>query len=167
VSTAIGSFEVLEEAGNSLASPSRLVARFLGVEAGQHKRNVRVKSILEVTGKAVADNLAEMAKVLPQISKSISAARMSEATLSEVRDELAFLIKLYLSVRERENRIGPGSAPDVPVVRRLFGSMSPDDQATAILLWWASRKVPGWRERIHELREAVTEAVKQRQRGGV
>lgn len=164
-SASIGSFELTEDATTGPASPARLLARMLGVEAGQHKQRVPLSPILEVTGEAAAENLAAMAKALPQISGSISAATLSEATLSEARDELAFLINSYLSVRENEKRITPGSTPDIPLVRQLFGNLSPDDQASAILIWWASREVPGWRERLLELRQAVALAVEQRQRG--
>jgi hypothetical protein len=165
-STAIGSFEVSEDEASGPASPTRILARFLGVEAGHHKRRVPLSAILEVTGEAVVENLAAMAKVLPQISRLMSTARLSETVLSEVREELVSLRRLYLSVRESEGRIEPRSTPDIPLVRQLFGNLSLDGQASAILIWWASRKVPGWRERLHELRQAVMEAVKQRQRGG-
>jgi hypothetical protein len=165
-STAIGSFELPEDATNSPASPTRVLARLLGVEAGQHKRHVPLSSIIEVSGGAVAENLAAMAEVLPQISKSISVSRLSKAVLLEVHDELAFLRNSYLSVRESERRIEPRSVPDIPLVHQLFGSLSPDDQASAILIWWASRKVPGWRERLAKLRQAAMAAVKQRQNSG-
>jgi hypothetical protein len=165
-STAIGSFEVSEDAANGPANPARVLARLLGVEAGQHKRRVPLSSIIEVTGGAAAENLAAMAKVLPQIAKSISVARLSKAVLLEVHQELAFLRHSYLSVRESERRIEPRAAPDIWLVQRLFESLSPDDQASAILIWWASRKVPGWRERLAELRQAATVAGKQRQNDG-
>ena len=90
----------------------------------------------------MAENLAAMAKVLPQIAKSISVARLSTAVLLEIHQELALLRNSYLSVRESERRIEPRSAPDIGLVHRLFESLSPDDQASAILIWWASREVP-------------------------
>jgi hypothetical protein len=165
LSTAIGSFEVSEDGASGPASPTRILARLLGVEAGHHMRRIPLSPILEVTGEAVVENLAAMAKVLPQISRSVSMARLSETVLSEVRDELVFLRKFYLSVRESEGRNEPRSAPDVPFVRQAFGNLSLDGQAAAILLWWASRKVPGWRERLHELRQAVVLAVEQTKSG--
>jgi hypothetical protein len=165
LSTAIGSFEVSEDGASGPASPTRILARLLGVEAGHHMRRIPLSPILEVTGEAVVENLAAMAKVLPQISRSVSMARLSETALSEVRGELVFLRKLYLSVRESERRDEPRSTPDVPFVRQAFGNLSLDGQAAAILLWWASRKVPGWRERLHELRQAVVLAVEQTKSG--
>ena len=88
LAAAIGSFELSEDAASGTRSPTRILARLLGVEAGQHKRRVPLSPILEATGEAVEENVASMAKLLPQISKSISGTRLSEAALSEVRDEL-------------------------------------------------------------------------------
>ncbi len=155
ISAMSGAFNLSEGEANELADPAHVMARLVGTEPAKHKARVPSSPILAVTGQAVAENLAAMTDQLPQIVLSLSPEGITEAQLASARNELAFLISSFLSLRENEARITPGSTPDVKLVRQIFSDLSPKEQATALLIWLAVRNIPGWRENLEALRQGV------------
>jgi hypothetical protein len=61
-----------------------------------------------------------------------------------------------LSVRQKEDRIVPGSNPDLAVIKQVFGDLASKEQAVMLLLWLAVRNIPGWRENLNAMRQRVT-----------
>ncbi len=110
---------------------------------------------LAVTGQAVAENLEAMADQLPLIVLSLSPEGIAEAQLASARSELAFLLGSFLSLREYEARIAPGSTPDAKLVRQIFSDLSPTEQAVGLLIWMVVRNIPGWSENLEALRQSV------------
>jgi hypothetical protein len=110
--------------------------------------------VLNVTGRAVAENLEAMTQFLPRIASSISPDTIIEPVFASARDEFTFLAHLYLSVRQNEARIVPGSTPDLALLRQLFENLVPEEQAGLLLIWLTVREIPGWRENLDALRQA-------------
>jgi hypothetical protein len=155
ISTAIGAFTVSEGESGELADPTHILSRLLGVTPGRHKTAVPPSPLLSVTGRALAENLEAMAQFLPQIARSISADTVTEVALASAREELTFLAHLYLSVRQNEARIAPGSTPDLALLRQLLERLGPKEQAALLLVWLGVRNIPGWRENLDVLRQGV------------
>ena len=154
ISSAIGALDIVEAEVRESADPTQILSRLLGSAPGRHKAAVPASPLLSVTGKALAENLAAMAKFLPQVTSSISPDTISEPVFASARDELSFLAHSYLSVRENEARIAPGSTPDLPLLRQLFQDLKPEEQAGLLLIWLVVRDSPGWRENLDALRQA-------------
>jgi hypothetical protein len=155
ISTGIGAFTITEgETGESL-DPTHILSRLLGAKPGRHKAAVPPSPLLSVNGSAVAENLEAMAQFLPRIASSISPAGISEAELASARDEFIFLLRSFLSVRQNEARITPGSTPDLALLRQLLERLGPKEQAALLLIWLAVRSIPGWRENLDVLRQGV------------
>jgi hypothetical protein len=106
---------------------------------------------VEVTGAAVGKNLEAMASFLPLIATSPSPDAITEAELASARNELVFLLQSYLSVRQKEDRIVPGSTPELAVIKQVFGDLAPKEQAVMLLIWLAVRNISGWRENLDAL----------------
>ena len=155
LSAVIGALKFSESAAGESADPSQILSRLLGTEPGRHKAAVPPSPFVSVTGRAVAENMEAMARFLPRIATSISAETISEADLVSARNELIFLMHSYLSVRQNEARIVPGSTPDLKLLRQLFGDLKQKEQAALLLIWLAVRDVPGWRENLEALRQRV------------
>jgi hypothetical protein len=68
---------------------------------------------------------------------------------------LTFLAHSYLSVRQNEARIVPGSTPDLMLLEQLFERLGPKEQAALLLVWFAVRNIPGWRENLDVLRHGA------------
>jgi hypothetical protein len=151
----IGAFKLSEDGANESAGPAHVLARLVGTEPAKHKARIPSSPVLAVTGQAIAENLAAMAGQLPQIVHSLSPEGITEAQLASARDELVFLINSFLSLRENEARITPGSTPDIKLVRQIFSDLSPTQQAVALLIWLAVRNIPGWRENLDALWQGV------------
>jgi hypothetical protein len=154
ISTAIGAFTITEGETGELADPTHILSRLLGVTPGRHKAAVPPSPLLSVTGRALAENLEAMAQFLPRIASSISPDTITESAFASAREELTFLAHSYLSVRQNEARIAPGSTPDLALLRQLFERLGPKEQAALLLIWLAVRSIPGWRENLDVLRQA-------------
>jgi hypothetical protein len=155
ISALIGSLDLSEGEASEAADPAHVLARLVGTEPAKHKARIPSSPFLAVTGQAVAENLAAMANQLPHIVRSLSPEGITEAQLASARNELAFLLSSFLSLREYEARITPGSTPDVKFVRQVFSDLSSTEQAIALLIWLAVRNIPGWRENLNALRQGV------------
>jgi hypothetical protein len=155
VSSAIGAFTISEGETGEATDPTHILSRLLGVTPGRHKAAVTPSPVLSVTGRALAENLEAMAQFLPQIASSISPDTITESELSSAREELTFLAHSYLSVRQNEARIAPGSTPDLALLRQLFERLGPEEQASLLLIWLAVRGIPGWRENLDVLRQGA------------
>jgi hypothetical protein len=155
ISAMIGGFKLSDRGANESADPAHLLARLVGTEPAKNKARIPSSPFLTVSGQAVAENLEAMADELPQIVLSLSPEGITEAQLASARNELVFLINSFLSVRENEARITPGSTPDVKLIRRIFSDLSPKEQAIALLIWLSVRNIPGWRENLEALRQSV------------
>jgi hypothetical protein len=153
-SSAIGAFKVSEGAVGESADPMHVLSRLLGTQPGQHKAAVPPSPVLKVTGRLVAENLEAMAQFLPGIASSILPDTISEHVFASARDELSFLAHSYLSVRQNEARIAPGSTPDLPLLRQLLQNLRPEEQAALLLIWLVVRDSPGWHENLDALRQA-------------
>ena len=160
ISTAIGAFTIAEGEAGELADPTHILSRLLGVTPGQHKAAVPPSPLLSVTGRALAENLEAMAQFLPRIASSISPDTITESAFASAREELTFLANSYLSVRQNEARIAPGSTPDLALLRQLFERLGPKEQAALLLIWLAVRNIPGWRENLDVLRQGVLAELK-------
>jgi hypothetical protein len=154
VSSAIGAFEISESTPGGTADPRYLLSRLLGTVPANHQAAPPTSPLLSVTGKAVAENLATMARFLPRIASSVSSDDIAESAFASSRDELTFLAHAYLSIRENEARIAPGSTPDLPLLRQLFQSLRPEEQVGLLLIWLVVHDSPGWRENLDTLRQA-------------
>jgi hypothetical protein len=154
ISAAIGAFQVSEGVTGEIGDPIHVLSRLLGTEPGRHKAAVPPSPVLSVTGNAVAENLEAMTQFLTLIPGSISPDTVKESEFTSARDELSFLARSYLSVRQDEARIAPGSTPDLALTRQLFENLAPKEQAVLMLIWLAVRSIPGWRENLDELRAA-------------
>ena len=155
-SAAIGAFNAGGYVGDESGGPARVLSRLLGTEPGRHKASIPSSPLLEVTGQAVAENLEAMAKFLPRIASSISPDDISEREFASARDEVRFLVQAYLSVRQNEARIAPGSTPDAELIKQLLGNLPPTEQAMLFLSWLGVREGTGWRETLSSLRRGVT-----------
>jgi hypothetical protein len=160
ISAATGAFEVNEGATGETADPVRILSRLLGTEPGRHKAAVPPSPFLSVSGRAVAENLEMMAQFLPRVANSMSPDTITESAIASARDEFALLAHSYLSVRQNEARIQPGSTPDLALIGQLFERLGPRKQAALLLIWLAVRDVQGWRENLHALREGVLAELK-------
>ena len=78
---------------------------------------------------------------------------ISEREFASARDELSFLVQAYLSVRQNEARIAPGSTPD-RALRQLLGIFRQTEQAMLFLIWLGVREGTVWRENLDALRQA-------------
>jgi hypothetical protein len=154
ISTAIGSFEVSESAAGERNDPIHVLSRLLGVEPGRHKAAVPPSPVLSVTGRGVAENLEAMAQFLPLIRGSTSLDSITQSEFASAREELSFLVSSYLSVRQSEARIAPGSTPDLALLQQLLENLGPKEQGGLLLIWLAVRSIPGWRENLDALRRA-------------
>jgi hypothetical protein len=163
VSTAIGSFEVGEGSESESSIPVRVLGRLAGVEPAKHKAPIPEPPILKVvTGEAIAENLEAMAQFLPLIQSSISPDTITEPELASALSDLVFLRHAYLSVRQNEARIAPGSTPDLALLRQLFERLGPKEQAALLLIWLAVRNIPGWSENLDVLRQGVLAELRKR-----
>ena len=155
VSASIGAFKVTD--GQQASRPTRLTfCRASWVRARPAQGSRSAIAVVSVTGRAVAENLEAMAQFLPLIVSSILARQPHpRAELASARDEFAFLFKAFLSVRENEGRIAPGSTPDIKLVRQIFSNLRETEQAALLLIWLAVRNIPGWRENLEVLRQGV------------
>jgi hypothetical protein len=165
VSTAIGSFKFESSEGES-ADPAHVMARLVGTVPAKHKAAVSEPSILKITGEAIAANLEAMAEHLPQIASSMSPDFITEAELASARDELIFLLNSFLSVRENEKRIAPGSTPDLALITQILRRLGTTEQAALLLIWLAVRSIPGWREKLEVLRQGVLAKLRNGNNGG-
>jgi hypothetical protein len=154
ISSAIGALDIVEAEVGESADPTQILSRLLGSAPGRYKEAVPASPLLNVTGQALAENLATMPKFLPQIARSFSPDTISEPMFASARDELSLLAHLYLSVRQNEARIAPGSTPDLPLLRQLLQNLRPEEQAGLLLIWLLVRDSPGWRENLDALRQA-------------
>ena len=100
-----------------------------------------------------------MAQFLPRIASSISPDTITESAFASAREELTFLAHSYLSVRQNEARIAPGSTPDLALLRQLLERLGPKEQAALLLIWLAVRSIPGWRENLDVLRQAYLRGI--------
>jgi hypothetical protein len=162
ISAVIGAFRVSDGCAGESTDPIHVLSRLVGTEPGRHKAAVPPSPLLSVTGRAVAENLEAMAEFLPLVPRSISPDTLTENEFVTARDEASFLSNAYLSVRENEARITPGSTPDLPLVRQLFERLAPKEQAALLLIWLAVRNIPGWRENLDLLREGVLAELRKR-----
>jgi len=139
-----------EEGPGESTDPKHVLSRLLGTVAG------RFRSHSETANEgAVGENLEAMAAFLPLIATTLSPDAIAEVELSSARNELVFLLQSYLSVRQKEDRIVPGSTPDLAVIKQVFGELAPKEQAAALLIWLAVRNIPGWRENLNAMRQRV------------
>jgi hypothetical protein len=155
ISTAIGAFKLTEGSARESADPKRLLSRLLGTQAGRHKAAMPHSQLLSVTGQAVGENLEAMAAFLPLIATTFSPDAINETELASAKDELVFLLQAYLSLRQKEDRVVPGSTPDLAVIKQVFEDLAPKEQAAALLIWLAVRNIPGWRENLNAIRQGV------------
>ncbi len=132
-----------------------ILSRLVGTEPGRHKAAVPTSPFVSVTGSAIAENLEAMAELLPLLSNQISPDAITEGELALARDEFKFLLQLFLSVRENEGRIVPGSTPDLALIKQIVRDLGATEQAALLLIWLAVRNVPGWRENLETLRQGV------------
>ena len=155
LSALIGAFKIAENGAGESADPQHVLSRLLGIGAGRHKAAIPHSPFLSVTGAAVGENLEAMASFLPLIATTLSPESITETELASAKDELVFLLQAYLSVRQKEDRIVPGSTPDTKLIKQVFGDLAPKEQAAMLLIWLAVRNVPGWRENLNAIRQGV------------
>lgn len=155
LSAFIGAFKLTEEGAGESTDPKHVLSRLLGTEAGRHKAAIPSSPLLSVTGLAVGENLEAMASFLPLIATAFSPDAFTETELASAKDELIFLLQAYLSLRQKEDRIVPGSTPDLAVIKQVFEDLAPKEQAAALLIWLAVRNIPGWRENLNAIRQGV------------
>ena len=144
-----------EEGGGESTDPKHVLSRLLGTEAGRHKAAIPYSPFLNVTGAAMGENLEAMAAFLPLIATTLSPDAIAKAEFTSARNELVFLLQSYLSVRQKEDRIVPGSTPDLAVIKQVFGDLAPKEQAAMLLIWLAVRNISGWRENLEAIRQGV------------
>ena len=155
ISAAIGAFEVSDGSADESADPVHILSRLVGTEPGRHKAAVPSSPFVNVTGRAVAENLETMAQFLPLIPSTFSPDAIIEAELASARDEFTFLLHSFLLVRQNEARIVAGSTPDLALITQFVTRLRPTEHAAALLLWLAVRGIPGWRENLEKLRQGV------------
>ncbi len=152
ISAMIGAFKVGDGSAGESTDPVHVLSRLVGTVPGRHKAAVPPSPYVSVTGRAVAENMEAMAQRLPQIANSMSPA---EGELALAREEFTFLLNSFLSVRQNEDRIVPGSTPDLKFIKQVFGHLGATEQAAMLLIWLAVRGVPGWLETLEVLRQGV------------
>ena len=155
ISAMIGAFKVSDGSEGESTDPVHILSRLVGTVPGRHKAAVPPSPYVSVTGRPVAENLEAMAQYLPQIASSMSPDFITEGELALAREEFTFLLNSFLSVRRNEDRIVPGSAPDLKFIEQVLGHLGPTEQAALLLIWLAVRSIPGWRENLEVLRQGV------------
>jgi len=155
ISTMIGAFKVSDGSAGESTDPAHVLSRLVGTVPGRHKAAVPPSPYVSVTGRAVAQNLEAMAQHLPRIANAMSPDVITEAELALAREEFTFLMNSFLSVRRNEDRIVPGSTPDLRLLKQVFEHLGPTEQAALLLIWLAVRSIPGWRENLDVLRQGV------------
>jgi hypothetical protein len=158
----IGAFKVSDGSVGESTDPVHVLSRLVRTVPGRHKAAVPPPPYVSVTGRAVAENLEAMAQHLPQTASSMSPDFIAEAELAMAREEFTFLLNLFLSVRRNEDRIVPGSTPDLKLIKQFFGDLGQTEQAAALLIWLAVRAVPGWLETLEVLRQGVVAELSKR-----
>jgi hypothetical protein len=75
--------------------------------------------------------------------------------IEKARDELKYLLRLFFAIRENEAKTRGHKIPDVDLVLQLFRVRAPWQQAAAILIRLAVRRIPGWSENLQMLMKSA------------
>jgi hypothetical protein len=154
-STAIGSFRRSEHDPDEVAIQVRLIGRFLGVVPATHKKAIPPSDIVQVTGGFVIDNLEAMSPILLDITSTDFLNQFTNAEIETARDELQYLLRLFFEIREREAKSRENKTPDADLLAQFLGKREPCQQATAILIWLAARRIPGWFNNLQILMNSI------------
>lgn len=97
------------------------------------------------------DNLEAMSPMLLDIMSADFLNQFTNAEIETARDELRYLLRLFFAIRKNEANSRGDNIPDADLLAQFFEKRGPWHQATAIIIWLAVRRIPGWLENLQML----------------